>query len=83
MIKLSFLNKRKVLKMELYKILAEAPVRGNQVKELYIFAEDKEELQKKLSSAFKKTLKYSEKLDGHVNIVSEKSWNLGRYDYRG
>ena len=36
MIKLRFLNKRKVLKMELYKILAEAPVRGNQVKEFGI-----------------------------------------------
>lgn len=59
--------------MELYKILAEAPVRGNQIKELYIFAEDKEELQKKLSSAFKDKLKYSEKLDGPVDIISEQS----------
>ena len=57
--------------MNLYQILAEAPVRGNQVKELYIFAEDKEELQKKLSSVFKDKLKYSEKLDGPVNIISE------------
>jgi hypothetical protein len=63
--------------MKLYCILAEAPVRGNQVKELYIFAEDKEELQKKLSSSFKDKLKYSEKLDGPVDIVSEQSWNLG------
>ena len=63
--------------MNLYQILAEAPVRGNQVKELYIFAEDKEELQKKLSSAFKDKLKYSEKLDGQVDIISEQSWNLG------
>lgn len=59
--------------MELYKILAEAPVRGNQIKELYILAEDKEELQKKLSSAFKDKLKYSEKLDGPVDIISEQS----------
>lgn len=63
--------------MKLYCILAEAPVRGNQVKELYIFAEDKEELQKKLSSTFKDKLKYSEKLDGPVDIISEQSWNLG------
>ena len=63
--------------MKLYCILAEAPVRGNQVKELYIFAEDKEELQKKLSSAFKDKLKYSEKLDGNVDIISEQSWDLG------
>jgi len=59
--------------MNLYQIFAEAPVRGNQVKELYIFAEDKEELQKKLSSAFKDKLKYSEKLDGPVDIISEQS----------
>ena len=63
--------------MELYKILAEAPVRGNQVKELYIFAEDEKELQKKLPIAFENKLKYSEKLDGHVNIISRQSWNLG------
>jgi len=62
--------------MKLYCILAEAPVRGNQVKELYIFAEDKEELQKKLSSAFKDKLKYSEKLDGPVDIISTQSWHV-------
>ena len=63
--------------MELYKILAEAPVRGNQVKELYIFAEDKKELQSKLSKTFENKLKYSEKLDGPVDIISEQSWSLG------
>ena len=62
--------------MELYNILAEAPVRGNQVKELYIFAEDKEELQGLLSSAFKDKLKYTEKLDGPVDIISTQSWHV-------
>ena len=67
--------------MELYKILAEAPVRGNQVKELYIFAEDKEELQKKLSSTFEAKLKHSEKLDGPVDIISEQSWRIKEISY--
>lgn len=63
--------------MELYKIFAEAPIRGNQVKELYIFAENEEELQKKLPITFENKLKYSEKLDGQVNIVSKQSWDIG------
>ena len=62
--------------MELYNILAEAPVRGNQVKELYIFAEDKEELKERLSSAFEGKLKYTEKLDGPVDIISTQSWHV-------
>ena len=66
--------------MILYNILAEAPVRGNQVKELYIFAETEEELQKKLPIAFKNKLKYSEKLDGEINIISRQSWNMGKYE---
>ena len=66
--------------MKLYNIFAEAPVRGNQVKELYIFAETEEELQKKLPIAFKNKLKYSEKLDGEINIISRQSWNMGKYE---
>jgi len=64
--------------MNLYQILAEAPVRGNQIKELYIFAETEEELQEKLPIAFKNKLKYSEKLDGEINIISRQSWNMGK-----
>ena len=62
--------------MELYNVLAEAPVRGNQVKELYIFAENEKELKELLSSAFKDKLKYSEELDGPVDIISTQSWHV-------
>lgn len=66
--------------MKLYNIFAEAPVRGNQVKELYIFAETEEELQEKLPIVFKNKLKYSEKVDGQIDIISRQSWNLGKYE---
>lgn len=63
--------------MRFYSILAEAPIRGNQVKELYICAETEEELQKKLPIAFEKELKCSEKLDSRITIISKQSWDLG------